>query len=136
MAVERSRELVVVGLFLARCSRRREEGSSLPPIELRTDKWGEAYSLFFDALGDGRSESSFQNTLKNTRDQFDSHLDSGRAGWKVDGEPKPLAELDNNVYHEWEGRSDEALWEEVAQFVGRGRRTHPLDLKRLEDATL
>ena len=89
MTVERSDEFILVALFLSRYGRKVKGRKPLPPSQLGTDSWRAAYAAFFDALAAGRSLRTFHNSLKATRDQFDSHVDSGRRGWRVDGEPNP-----------------------------------------------
>ena len=116
MTVERSDGFILVGLFLSRNGRRVEGGTPLPPSQLDTDSWRVAYAGFFDSLAAGRSLRSFHNSLKATRDQFDSHVDSGRQGWRVDGEPKPLPERDAVVLDTWGSRSEGELWRAVRSF--------------------
>ncbi len=85
MSVERSPEFILSALYLSRFGRKNGTSTPLPPAELGTDSWATAYAMFFDRLASGRSLRSFHNSLKATRDQFDSHVDSGRRGWLVDG---------------------------------------------------
>ena len=117
MSIERSEHFILVGLYLSRCGRKVDAGSPLPPAELKTDSWATVYASFFDALGAGRSLRSFHNSLKATRDQFDSHVDAGRRGWRVGGQPKPLPKRDARVLKQWKARTDSALWEAVRSFV-------------------
>ena len=113
MTVERSDEFILVALFLSRCGRKVEGGKPLPPSQLGTDSWRVAYAAFFDALAAGRSLRSFHNSLKATRDQFDSHVDSERRGWRVDGDPMPLPQRDAVILATWVSRSDDELWRAV-----------------------
>lgn len=117
MTIERSPEFIVAALYLSRCGRVVEGKKPLPPQELGTDSWQAAYAIFFDHLGSGRPLRAFHNSLKATRDQFDSHVDSGRRGWLVDGKPKPLPELDTSILAEWQNHSDEDLWETVRPWT-------------------
>lgn len=113
MSIERSEDFILAALFLSRCGRNVDAGKTLPPAELGTDSWAKAYASFFDALGGGRSHPTFLNSLKATRDQFDSHVDSGRRGWRVGGQPKPLPKRDARVFKHWKARTDAELWEAV-----------------------
>ena len=82
MSVERSREFILTALFLSRCGRKVEGRKPFPPPHLGTDNWAVAYAAFFDQLADGRTLRSFHNSMKATRDQFDSqlvfHVDIGK----------------------------------------------------------
>ena len=51
------------------------------------------------------------------RDQFDSHVDSGRRGWRRGDQPEPLPKRDARVLEEWRTRTDSELWEAVRHFV-------------------
>jgi len=126
--IERAPEFIVVALYLSRCGRRTEGRNPQPPTELGTESWRTAYAIFFDRLGAGRSLRSFHNSLKATRDQFDSHVDSGRRGWWVDGEPKPLPERDASVLADWVGRPDDALWRVVRAHADLGVASIPVSV--------
>lgn len=128
MAVERSREFIIAALFLSRCGQKLEGQKPLPPVELGTDNWQRAYAAFFDQLGAGRALRAFHNSLKASRDQFDSHVDSGRRGWLVNGQPKPLPELDAKVLEEWRSRSNNELWEKVRAWVDSDIATVPASI--------
>lgn len=126
MTTERGPDFVLSALYLSRCGRKVEHGKPLPPADLGTDSWQVAYAMFFDRLGAGRSLRSFHNSLKASRDQFDSQVDSGRRGWWVDGQPKPLPDLDASVLAEWHDKSDEILWEAVRPFADLGASSVPV----------
>ncbi len=117
MSVQRSRKFIMTALFLSRCGRKVEGGKPLPPSELSTDNWAVAYAAFYDQLADGRSLRTFHNSMKATRDQFDSHLNSGRKGWLVDGMPKPLPKLDASILEVWRDRPDNELWAAVCEWA-------------------
>ena len=117
MSIQRSEAFILAALFLSRCGRKGDAGKTLPPAELGTDSWAEAYASFFDALGDGRSFRTFHNSLKASRDQFDSHVDSGRRGWRVGGQPKALPKRDARVLKKWKARTDAEVWEAVRHLV-------------------
>lgn len=57
-------------------------GKSQPPVGLGVLKWKEAYALFYPRFGAGKTASEFRNSLKNSRDRFDSWLIDERIGWR------------------------------------------------------
>lgn len=108
---QRSEAMVLVGYFLARCwSGQRRTG---PPVVLGTSRWEDVYPLFYDRLGGGRDLRSFRNSLQNTRDAFDAHVDNGRRGWWQ----KSLGELEQAVFDEWQSRPCTELWTHVRRYV-------------------
>ena len=117
MSIQRSEHFILAALFLSRCGRKGDAGKTLPPAELGTDSWAKAYASFFDTLGDGRSFRTFHNSLKASRDQFDSHVDSGRRGWRVAGEPKAFPKRDARVLKKWKARTDAEVWEAVRHLA-------------------
>ena len=72
----RTKEHIQVGYFLSRFGKKK------PPEAFKGRSWKDVYHLFFNRLGDGRSLSSFEHSLKNTRDGFDGYFNNGREGWK------------------------------------------------------
>lgn len=120
MAVERSNEFFLVALFLSRHGRKIVEGKPLPPARLGTDSWREAYAGFFAMLAAGRSLRSFHRSLRLTRDEFDGHVNSGRRGLWVDGEPKPLRKRAAAILATWGSRSEDELWQAVRSFWESG----------------
>lgn len=131
MRVNRSDAFILVGLFLPRYGRKDEGRTPLPPAQLGTDSWREAYAAFFHLLADGRSLRSFQNSLKLTRDQFDSHVDSGRRGFRVDGMPSPLPKRDAEILGTWRSRSEDELWRAIRPFWESG--VAPIPTSVLDD---
>lgn len=117
MIFERSHEFILVALFLSRCGRRTSDGKTLPPAKTGTDSWAVAYAIFFDRLAAGRSLRTFHNSLKATRDQFDSHVDSGRRGWRIADEPRPLPTRDAEIFKAWADRSDAELWDAISPYA-------------------
>ncbi len=142
MKHERSQELVLAGLYLSRCSQKTGGRTPPPPFELQTSSWDLAYASFFDALSEGRTFLQFRNTLKLTRDQFDSHVDSGRRGFGVGSEPKPLPQIDARVLDDWKARPDAELWLAVQPFADTGMGSIPpallkdLEAELSEEATV
>lgn len=126
MSVERSDALILVGYFLARC------GKKGAPSELGVESWNQAYATFYDTLSDGRSYSSFVSTLKLTRDQYDSHVDSSRRGFLDErGAPRHLPERDRHILETWHSKSDAELWDQVARYAHPN--TSPIDASVVKD---
>jgi 5-methylcytosine-specific restriction protein A len=137
MAVRRSTEMWLVAYFLSRCGQRRPGGRMPgPPPQLQASSWEEAYALFFPRLHGGRSFPVFHHSMKNARDMFDGHLDSGRVGWReneVERPPQALNPDAQGIMDEWQKvRSDDALWEAVKQHADfRARGLSVADLEGL-----
>lgn len=83
----RSKEFIQVGYYLSKY------GQENPPKKLKTDKWNEAYRMFYGTLNGGRAVLEFEHSLKNSRDAFDSYFpDTNREGWKdEEGKEKDIA---------------------------------------------
>lgn len=111
---KRSKEFLQVGFYLAKFGS-IEEGKNYPspPIRLRVERWNDAYRIFYEGLNVGRSILSFERSLKNVRDAYDSHLpDSKRIGWLKDGKnPSPLAKEAQSIYDDLIEMSEAELWE-------------------------
>src|SRR5687767_9568710 len=123
----RSYEMVLVGFFLARWGRPVAGGKPLPPAQLNTDNWKVGYATFHQSLGGGRPLSAFANSLKNVRDSFDSHLQTGRVGWrqgraggKEHAEPQPLTGLARRVFDDWASAEEDQLWAKVNPHAQAG----------------
>ncbi len=110
-AVPRTPDMYLVAYALARLGRPRADGQrDDPPTWLGASEWGDTYQLFFPALGQGRSERSFRNSLKNARDSFDPYVASNRRGWlQKDGTPAPPTGMVQRILEQWQSRSDEDL---------------------------
>ena len=110
---ERSEELIQVGYFLSKF------GKKTPPQKLDTDKWVEAYRMFYDSLNGGRGVLEFEHSLKNSRDAFDSYFsETEREGWKEDdGTPAKLTGYSADVYRLFESKSEQAIWEIVSSYI-------------------
>ena len=124
--VDRTRDELVVAYFLSRCGEAALAGGPpRPPSALRVATWNEAYALFYAVFGQGRTARSFRNSLKNARDAFDSHLDSGRVGWRESAPDRPpgaLTAMATRVLAAWKDRSDRDVAEYALQFAGTGGR--------------
>lgn len=118
----------VVAYALARCGRHDElGGAAMPPAWLGNVGWGNAYGKFYNVLGDGRSDKSFANSLKNARDIFDAHVESGRVGWVdhgADHKAYPPTGIVKRILDEWSERSDEEL-QAVALAILAGETSAP-----------
>ena len=106
--------MLIVAYYLSRCGQRVAGKKSAPPSTLGVKTWKDAYELFFDALGDGRTPAQFHNSIKNARDTFDILFKNGRIGW-VDkkGEQPTLSARFRRVHREWKNRKDRELEEFV-----------------------
>ncbi len=129
--VKRSRELIITAFFLSKYNEMPDKPGSKPrpPGELGVKIWRRAYAMFYRALGGGRTLSVFVNSLKNARDNFDSHTDSGRIGWRAepaaagpDRPPRPLNEEERKVLETWSQRPRKELWALVRQWCDEGVR--------------
>lgn len=108
--VERSYPMMNASYYLSRCGHREHDEASKPPSALGARTWKEAYDVFYDAMGDGRTPQQFRNSMKNARDAFDIMFDNGRVGWMdKDGKQGSLSNSFRRVHEEWERRSDEEL---------------------------
>lgn len=111
----------LVAYFLSRCGSVTTPGEPPgPPTQLGVNHWKEAYRLFYDALGDGRTPESFDHSLKNARDGFDGRLNSGRTGWREGGKDRPPITLNKYAQSklpEWQAMSDDALWQAVQEIL-------------------
>jgi 5-methylcytosine-specific restriction protein A len=101
------------------------EAAGSPPVELGTTKWKDAYRMFYEKLGAGRTVDSFGNSLNNARDAFDSHLDSKRVGWLTeDGQPNKLNQVARSIYSSFSKISRQEIWEQIMPFVKSDIKTY------------
>jgi 5-methylcytosine-specific restriction enzyme A len=130
--------MVLAGFYLAKFGR-RTESTTLPPTRLATDHWKAAYLVFYAALGEGRTPSMFLNSLKNARDLFDGHVESGRVGWRQDGprrEPLSLTAEAQRVFSRWNGSSEEEAWTAIEPYADLGVQVTPKRVIRDLEAEL
>ena len=124
VAQDRSLEMQVAAYALARCGQPNPKGGGdLPPAWLGVTNWHEAYNIFYEALGDGRTASTFRNSLKNARDAFDAHVTSGRVGWvdrKAGGKPYRQDHMVGRVLALWGSRPEEELRDAVLAILEDG----------------
>ena len=106
--------MLIVAYYLSRCGQQVAGRKSGPPRALDVRTWKEAYELFFDVMGDGRTPTQFSNSIKNARDTFDILFKNGRIGWvdKKGGRPSLSARF-RLVHEEWKNRKDRELEEFV-----------------------
>ena len=100
-------KLLEVGYFLSR------RGIENPPEELNAESWKEAYLMFYSAFGKNKTEKEFQNSLKNLRDHFDSHLNNSRTGWMDNNSPQQLSSANQEVFNRLEKLTDQELWDRI-----------------------
>ena len=117
--------MMISAYFLSRCGEQVADGHSKPPRVLGVKSWKEAYDLFFDALGDGRTPAQFRNSMKNARDTFDTLFENGRIGWvDKDGKQPSLSKRFVQVHEDWKNRLTEleayGLRFQTASLSGEG----------------
>jgi len=140
MAIPRSVDMWLVAYFLSRCGQRGTgRRMPAPPSQLQASSWEEAYALFFLRLHGGRAFPVFHHSMKNARDMFDGHLDSGRVGWReddVERRPQSLSREAQAILDEWQVRSDDVLWNAVQEHMDtRARGLSAAELDRLVSPT-
>ena len=116
---KRSTQFIEVAFFLSKY------GQKTPPEVLQTDSWREAYHMFYEQLNEGRTISVFEHSLKNARDDFDSHFpDTQREGWKdKDGNPSKLSGMSLEVFEQFNKLSFEQIWAKVQNYANLDVRT-------------
>ena len=115
---KRSGEMVLVGYYLSRCTDFRGRIKPCPPAALRVPNWNSCYDLFFDRLGNGRTELQFRHSLRNTRDTFDPLFDNGRVGWLGVGKRgHVLSERDQEIHSKWKNQSDLSLAKYIVEKI-------------------
>ena len=128
--IARSKQIWMVAFFLSKYAEKTGANTSKPPSELETNKWTEAYRMFYDALADGRTIDSFEHTLRNTRDAFDSHLDSNRIGWlDEDGNPNALNAESRAILVSFSKLKRGEIWDRIRGFTDKD----VLSLKKVVD---
>lgn len=118
--MRKSSEMWQVGFYLSKFGSRLGTGAPLPPAALQVTEWNRAYAMFYRELGDGRTLSSFANSLKNARDTFDAHLESGRVGWRRDTaarEPAKLPQAAARVLRLWGEHTESEVWGFLSQYT-------------------
>ena len=111
--------MLIAGYYLARC------GIAGPPRALGVQRWEDAYALFYDVLGDGRSLSQFRNSFLGVRAIFDHLFDNDRGGFR---RMEAFSEEGKEIHEEWKDRSKEELEERVLDLLGGADRlddVHP-----------
>lgn len=116
---ERSYEFWLIAFYLSNFGENIEGKQTQPPTKLKTDKWHLAYQIFYEHLGDNRTISTFQNSLKNARDAYDSHLKkSSRVGWlDKRGNPNPLEEKAKGILEKYSNYTEENFWELIRKYA-------------------
>ncbi|MEJ2905149.1 hypothetical protein WAE58_22075 [Pedobacter panaciterrae] len=117
--MKRSQNFWLVALFLSKFGTPDKANKYAPPIELKVSSWKDAYQLFFANLGENRKPSSFEHSLKNARDAFDSHLKkSARIGWKdARGQAATLPNEALYIYKKYKNVKRNDFWREIQVIV-------------------
>ncbi|AXE21207.1 hypothetical protein DR864_27435 [Runella rosea] len=110
---KRNNKFIEVAFFLSKY------GKAGPPKLLQTDSWKDAYRMFYEQLSDGRDILTFEHSLKNSRDTFDSHfVDTEREGWKdEEGNPQKLKGISSEVFTKFNRLNEEQIWERIKQYA-------------------
>ncbi len=111
--IKRSKEFLEVAYFLSRF------GTERPPKILGVVSWNEAYNLFYEALGGGRTILTFSRSLKNARDAFDSHLSASiRIGWRTfQRAPNPLSANSKKILDRFTDLSEKDIWPLIERYA-------------------
>lgn len=119
--VPRAEGMIEVAYFLAKYGTLGGPGvRNKPPRELGDVNWNEAYDAFRNKLGDGRPKTTFRNSLKNMRDTFDGHVDSGRQGWRQAGADRPaqvLSKSNKRFFDRLERMTRTQVWSIAKQYT-------------------
>lgn len=121
MMVTRSKEIWLVAFFLSKFGNSSKNMNTLPPIELGVSNWNVAYRMFYDSLNQGRSRLSFEHSLKNARDSYDSIIGtSSRIGWRnEERKPIKLEKTAQEIFDEYSNADRQFLWEKIKICMDR-----------------
>lgn len=110
--IKRGKNFVEVAFFLSKY------GKSKPPKQLEIKSWKEAYHIFYEKLNEGREILTFEHSLKNARDAFDSHfIETEREGWKdKKGSPNKLSGVSLEVFSRFDQLSENEIWERITKY--------------------
>jgi len=93
-------------------------GKSQPPVGLGVQKWKEVFALFYPRFGAGKTASEFHNSLKNSRDRFDSWLSDVRVGWRDEqGAPAALSHSAQRVHQRLSVLSESVIEQRVLSLI-------------------
>ncbi|MEP3420107.1 MAG: hypothetical protein ABJN35_00070 [Erythrobacter sp.] len=95
--IGRSPEFQFATYYLSRCSENGE-----PPESLKAESWSTAFALFYQAVGGGRSPSSFQNSMRVSWAVFNAHFGKEPVHLGNDGEVAPLTQSQAEIASEWD----------------------------------
>ena len=112
--IQRSKEFWLAAFFLSKYGTSTGKKDK-PPIELETQKWNEAYRMFYESLGQGRTIEAFEHSLKNARDAYDSHFEnSTRIGWR-DKERKPanFNKVAKGIFEKYSTKDRRTIWNDL-----------------------
>jgi len=93
-------------------------GKSQPPVGLGVQKWKEAIALFYPRFGEGKTAVGFYNSLKNSRDRFDSWVNDTRVGWRDEqGAPAELSHSAQRVHQRLNVLSENVIEQRVLSLI-------------------
>ncbi|MBK4726354.1 HNH endonuclease [Pantoea agglomerans] len=105
-------QLLEVAWFLSKF------GEKEPPKTLEITKWKEAFALFYPRFGAGKTSVKFHNSLKNSRDRFDSWISVSRRGWRnKDGTPAELSMAEQKVMTRMSLLSEQSVAQRILSLI-------------------
>jgi 5-methylcytosine-specific restriction enzyme A len=136
---KRSKEFWLAAFFLSKFGEINNNGQTKPPYELQTNKWNEAYRMFYEKLNEGRTISSFEHSLKNARDAYDSHIkSSNRIGWRDESRnPNLLNKSAKTIFDTYSEVKRITIWEKLVPYNDKSIIANQLvfdDLISIEDS--
>src|SRR5258705_4099054 len=119
---KRSQDFWLAALFLSKFGEINSIGQTKPPLELETNKWNEAYRMFYEKLSEGRTISSFEHSLKNARDAYDSHIkSSNRVGWRDERKnPNLLNKSSKTIFDKYSNAERVTIWVKLMPYIDKG----------------
>jgi hypothetical protein len=125
--IKRATNFIEVAFFLSKY------GKSNPPEVLQTTSWKVAYRMFYEKLNEGRDILTFEHSLKNARDAFDSHFtETQRKGWK-DGKglPNKLSGASLNVFKKFNALKETEVWQRISDFADKDSKNYEVVFENL-----
>lgn len=116
---KRSKEFLQVSFYLSKFGDMTgEKQYPSPPKRLGSEKWTDAYRMFYEKLNGGRTVLAFERSLKNARDAFDSHFPTSmRVGWREESRaPNPLGKDAQAVFNELEHKTESQTWSLIEKY--------------------
>ena len=115
----RSKEFWLAAFFLSKFGESTASQPAKPPQELAVKQWNEAYRMFYEKLNQGRTIDSFEHSLKNARDAYDSHIaSSNRIGWRdLKRNPNSLNKTAAGILNQYDKVEREKIWNQLKSLI-------------------